>query len=139
LACAVMVYGSLQAQEVPFKKIVLTEKFYGEGIHLVDLNEDGEMDVIFGPFICEGPDFTRRTTYYDPVEFDPHDYSDNYMIGTYDFNGDGYLDIFKYGRAGMQADWFENPGKKGGPWVKHFALEAPGNEARYFVDLDNDG
>ena len=121
-----------------FNKITLTEKFYGEGIHHVDLNRDGEIDVISGPYIYEGPDFSKKTTYYAPEEVDPLKYSENYFIATYDFNGDGQLDIFKYGRAGSKAHWFANPGKGGGAWKEHLALDAPGNEARYFTDLDND-
>ena len=131
--------GSLQGQEVPFKKITLTQKFYGEGIHLVDLDKDGEMDLISGPFIYKGPDFSAKTTYYAVEEIDPLKYSENYFIATYDFNGDGHLDIFKFGRAGSQAHWYANPGAGGGAWKEHLALENPGNEARYFTDLDNDG
>ena len=122
-----------------FKKITLTQKFYGEAIHLVDLDKDGEMDLISGPYIYSGPDFSTKTIYYKPLEYDPHNYSENYYIDTYDFNGDGHLDIFKYGRAGSKAHWYANPGKAGVEWKEYLALEAPGNEARYFTDLDNDG
>ena len=131
--------GSLQAQEVLFKKITLTKKFYGEAIHLVDLNRDGEMDLISGPYIYAGPDFTSKKTYYKAEEFDPHRYGESYFITTYDFNGDGHLDIFKFGRAGHRADWYANPGTDTGEWKQYLALEAPGNEARHFTDLDNDG
>ena len=137
--CLVTLCGSLQAQEIPFKKITLTKKFYGEAIHLVDMNGDGEMDLISGPYIYAGPDFTSKKTYYEAEEVDPHKYAENYFIITYDFNGDGHLDIFKFGRAGHQADWYANPGTDNGTWKKHLALESPGNEARYLTDLDNDG
>jgi hypothetical protein len=122
-----------------FRKITLTEKFYGEGIHHVDLDKDGDIDVISGPFIYQGPDFSTKTTWYEPAEFDPLNYSENYFMAAYDFNGDGHLDIFKYGRAGSKAYWYANPGNAGGMWKEHLALEAPGNEARYFTDLNNDG
>ncbi len=121
-----------------FRKITLTTKFYGEGVHLVDLDKDGAMDVISGPYIYKGPDFTTKTTFYEPKEFDPHNYSENYFMQTYDFNGDGHLDIFKYGRAGSKAYWYLNPGKEGGTWKEYLALDAPGDEARYFTDLNND-
>lgn len=139
LFVCVILCGSLRAQEVPFKKVTLTTKFYGEAIHHVDMNGDGALDLISGPYIYAGPDFTSKTTYYEPEEVDPHKYSENYLIMTYDFNSDGHLDIFKFGRAGMQADWFANPGTGNGVWKKHFALAEPGNEARYLTDLDNDG
>ena len=137
--CVVILCGSLQAQEIPFKKVTLTKKFYGEAIHLVDLNRDGEMDLISGPYIYAGPDFTSKKPYYEVEEVDPHKYAENYFIMTYDFNGDGHLDIFKFGRAGNQANWYANPGTDNGEWKKYLALEAPGNEARYLTDLDNDG
>jgi hypothetical protein len=140
-ACVTLFVGSLRAQKVPFKKITLTKKFYAEGVHAVDLNKDGNMDIISGPFIYDGPDFTSRRAFYDTVAVDPLKYSTNYFIETYDFDGDGDLDIFKYGRAGEEADWYTNPGKDNGNsvWEKHLALETPGDEARYFTDLDKDG
>ncbi|HMJ67630.1 MAG TPA: VCBS repeat-containing protein [Cyclobacteriaceae bacterium] len=140
LVCVMAVTGSLQAQDVPFKKVTLTKKFYGEGIHLVDMNADGKKDVIAGPYIYLGPDFTSSITYCDPLEYDPLNYSESYLMRGYDFNGDKLLDIFKFGRAGSPAFWYQNPGAgKDGFWKAHKVLDAPGDEARYFTDLDKDG
>ena len=107
--CVAILVSSLQAQEVLFKKITLTKKFYGEAIHLTDMNRDGEMDPISGPYIYSRPDFTSKKTYNEAEEVDPHKYAESYLIMIYDFNDDGHLDIFKFGRAGHQTDWYANP------------------------------
>ncbi|HZY79871.1 MAG TPA: VCBS repeat-containing protein [Cyclobacteriaceae bacterium] len=134
----VMCCGSAIAQEVPFKKLTLTKKFYSEGIHMVDMNGDGKKDLIAGPFIYLGPDFQNKITFEEPVEYDPINYSEHYLSCEYDFNGDKLLDIFKFGRAGSPAFWYANPGNDKDLWKAHQILEKPGDEARYFVDLDND-
>src|SRR5436305_695857 len=43
-----------------FKKIRLTDQFWGEGAAVGDFNHDGKMDIACGPFRYEGPAFKNR-------------------------------------------------------------------------------
>src|SRR5471032_940717 len=123
-----------------FKKIQLDEHFWSEGATFGDLNRDGKMDIVSGPYWYEGPDFKVRHEYYPATQtfkrlgsdgkeetipgFEgglgtKNTYSDNFFAFVYDFNGDGWPDILVYGFPGKDASWFENPKGADGPWKRH--------------------
>ena len=57
--------GRATAQELhTFKRIQLSDQFWSEGANFGDLNNDGENDIISGPWWWEGPDFKKRHEYY---------------------------------------------------------------------------
>jgi hypothetical protein len=126
-----------------FQKISLSDKFYSEGCTFGDFNEDGAADFAAGPFWYEGPDFKKRHTIYEPKEFNNSDkgneYSQNFMAFSYDFNADGWIDIFVVGFPGAESPWFENPAGKDEPWKKHIAVKVTDNESPRFADLTGDG
>ena len=127
--------------EIRWKKIVLTDKFYGEGAAFGDFNHDGKMDVVSGPFWYEGPDFNgeKRHEYMPVKAFEPHGYSKNFFAFVHDFNGDGWDDILIVGFPGEAAIWYENPKGKEGHWTAHVALEKVDNESPQFGDLLKNG
>jgi len=137
--CAALVKG----EEPVWKKIKLTDQFYSEGATFADINKDGRVDVVSGPYWYEGPDFTKKHAYYEPKAFDPKAYSDNFFAFTYDFNGDGYPDIFIIGFPGKDASWFENPGAEGlkseAAWKRHKVFDVVDNESPTFADINGDG
>ena len=47
-----------------FQKIRLTDQFWAEGACFGDFNHDGKMDVAYGPFWWEGPEFHVRHEFY---------------------------------------------------------------------------
>jgi hypothetical protein len=49
-----------------FRKIVLNDSFYSEGISAGDINHDGNVDIVAGPFWFEGPDFKVAHEIYPP-------------------------------------------------------------------------
>src|SRR5579871_5605280 len=63
---AFSVVAAQAQQPVPtgeFTKIQLTDEFWAEGMAYGDFNHDGKMDVVYGPYWWEGPDFKVRHTY----------------------------------------------------------------------------
>src|SRR5439155_9103945 len=119
-ACAVV------AAPLPsFQKQVLTDKYFCDGITAGDLNRDGKMDIVAGPFWYEGPDFKTKHEFYPAKEFPPPPSPTDSMFSyVHDFNGDGWPDILVLGRVHLhQAFWYENPKGAAGLWKKHFVFE----------------
>ena len=151
-----------------FKKVQLSDQFWGEGANYGDFNKDGAMDIVSGPFWWEGPDFKKRHEYdksdsrTSPSGKAPFElklgpmtkvmvpgfhgtlgkenaYSDNFFTFTYDLNGDGWTDILIYGFPGKEALWYENPKGKDGLWQRHVAFDVVDNESPQWLDLTGDG
>ena len=118
-----------------FRKTTLDEHFFAEGAAFGDLNGDGQLDAVAGPYWYAGPDFTERHEIYSPVVVDPLKYSENFCAFTYDFNGDGWTDVLVIGFPGAAATWFENPGKKTTSWTRHLAFSSVDNESPVFARL----
>lgn len=155
--------GALQGAEGPrlhtFRKQQLSDQFWSEGAAFGDINRDGKMDVVAGPFWYEGPEFKVRHEYApatrvsksqrdgQPVEFagykgflgNENEYSDNFIAFTHDFNGDGWTDILILGFPGAESFWYENPKGRGGPWQRYVALDVTDNESPTFTDITGDG
>lgn len=135
------------AAEVNFRKIVLTDKYYCDGVTTGDINRDGRPDIVAGPFWYEGPDFTGSHAFYPAVPLEPAPSPSNSMFSfVHDFSGDGWPDILVLGRVHKhEAKWYENPGAeedaagKQPMWKSHFAFERVKGEAPCLQDLDGDG
>jgi hypothetical protein len=143
-----------------FKKFQLTEYFWAEGATYGDFNKDGKMDVVYGPYWWEGPDFKKQHTYGDASRMSnvtkpdgtqqtipgfkgalgtENEYSKNFFAFAHDFNADGWTDILILGFPGEASWWFENPQGKDGKWAQHVAIDVTDNESPNFLDLTGDG
>lgn len=135
-ACAIC----LAAPAAPvFQKLRLSDKFFAEGAYYADFNKDEKLDVVAGPFWYEGPDFQKKHEFRPVKEYDPKNYSDDFITFVGDFNGDGWPDIFIVGMPGEPAYWHQNPAGKEGHWARHPALPNVGNESPVWGDVNGDG
>jgi hypothetical protein len=125
-----------------FDKRWLSGMFYGEGANFGDFNKDGKLDVVSGPYIYDGPDFTVKHEFMPREASDPLHYSKNFFAYTADLNKDGYSDIVIIGFPGQETFWYENPGAKKdagqGGWKEHLALKVTDNESPVLMNLVGD-
>jgi hypothetical protein len=158
-ACAGCAHDSLPVSHT-FKKIQLTDKFWGEGANYGDFNHDGKMDIVSGPYWYEGPDFKIRHEYYPATQsfqttnaegavstiegFEgalgvKNSYSKAFFAFTGDINGDGWTDIIILGFPGEASWWFENPHNKEGHWPRHTIVNVTDDESPTYGDLFKNG
>src|SRR5207237_7927569 len=112
-----------------FQKRWLTAQFYSEGANAGDFNNDGKIDVVAGPFIYDGPDFTIKRAFASFGPFEPLRYSEVFFEFVYDFNHDGWQDVMTIGFPGAEAAWYENPPGKTGEWKRHLIMKSVNDES----------
>ncbi len=123
-----------------FNRVPLSDEYFSEGANFGDLNRDGVMDVVYGPLWFAGPDYKTRHEIYQPKPQNREAYSDHFFHWVYDFNGDGWNDVFVVGFPGTPAFVYENPGRDGAAkhWPKHQVFDWVSNESPHFTNLVGD-
>ena len=145
IALAFIAGSSVISDELKFKKIQLTDKYYCDGVTSADINGDSKPDIVAGPFWFEGPKFMEKHAFYTPVALPPEPSPSNSMFSfAHDFDADGDQDILVLGRVHKhEAKWYENPGPKhlgeATTWKSHAVFERVRGESPTLVDLDGDG
>ncbi len=129
----------VQASTADFEVVQLSESFYCEGASYGDINGDGALDIVSGPFWYEGPEWQTAHEIYEPKLHDPLGYSDNFFVFLLDMNGDQRVDIFRIGFPGQDATWHENPGATRGHWKTHQVFDHVDNESPTLIDITGDG
>ena len=88
-----------------FRMQQLTDFYYAWGAAAADFNHDGVTDVVAGPHVFFGPDYTRRQEIYVQMPRIPSDeYTrDCWMQFVDDFTGDGWADVITASFSGSPA------------------------------------
>lgn len=124
---------------VTFRKHVLSNTFFSEGASVGDINRDGKIDVVAGPYWYEAPDWKpheiRKPGRYDYAR----GYCQSFVQHAMDVNQDGWVDVIIIGFPGREALWYENPQNKGGHWKEHKLAQWACNESPQFIDVDGNG
>ena len=163
LVLATLIVTAAAQEPVPtgeFTRKQLTNQFWAEGANFGDFNKDGKMDIVYGPYWWEGPDFSKRHAYSDDSHVSKikkddgteetfggfkgalsHDneYSANFFAFSHDINGDGWTDILILGFPGDKSWWYENPKGGDAKWTQHVAMDVTDNESPHFIDITGDG
>ena len=121
----------------------LSPFYYGWSADAADFNRDGHLDLISGPYIYYGPDFTRSEEIYPAQAINPStNYSmDDWVVHAYDFTGDGWPDILTTSHAGggkVGAILYVNPKGESRRWEKYTVVEPINSEATLLKDVDGD-
>ena len=133
-------YKNLAIQVRPAEKVSsnfrmqrLSDFYYSWGAGAADVDHDNVHDVISGPHVFYGPDYTRRSEIYLQLTTNP---SDNYTTDAWmqfvsDFTGDGWGDALNCSFAGDSGCYlYVNP--KGEPrrWDKHLVVRGVSDRNR---------
>jgi len=141
IALAVPAIGQAEERALhAFERKQLTDVYYSEGANAGDINGDGQADVVYGPYWFEGPVFDKKHELYAPKPQNREGYADNFFNWIYDFNGDGWNDLFVVGFPGTPAYVYENPKKDGFDqhWKKHQVFDSVANESPHFTNIVGD-
>ena len=131
--------GAVDADKISWQKIQLDDKFRSEGCAVADFNHDGKLDIAAGPVYYAAGDWKLVSMLEKPPEYDPHGYSNSFVNGADDLNGDGWVDLIVVDFPSKETWWFENPGSAGGPWKRHVCTPVSNTESPQYVDVDGDG
>ncbi len=126
-------------QEIQFTKHQIWQEFISEGVAVGDVNNDGQKDILAGPYWFEAPDWTPHEI-RTPKTFDyTKGWSDSFLNFAMDVNQNGWLDFITIGFPGKEAYWYENPQGKDGHWVEHVLDTNACNESPMMADIDGNG
>ena len=121
-----------------FRMQRLNDFFYSWGATASDINHDGVMDVIAGPFYFLGPDYTQRREFTAARSYSPsNNFPEGMVYYSYDFTGDGWPDILCVDSRPVYL--YVNP--KGEPrrWDRYNVVPNATSEIEVFGDIDGDG
>lgn len=149
-----------------FRRDQLTGFFYSEGITAGDLDHNGSMDVVSGPFIYEGPNYSTARELFPPITYNaggPQDgyiekdangvpqagaivhgnYSAVFLSWVNDFDHNGWpdvVDVLGFGpRPTFSAHLFVNPHGEKRDWTNYEIYPIISNEYDELLPKGIDG
>lgn len=138
-------YKDLGRQAVPpeqvsknFRMQKLDDYSYAWDAAVADVNRDGHNDIIAGPYVYYGPDYSVRRELYIASTYSPgNQYAGNMITYAGDFTGDGWPDVLV--TEGRQMALLTNPGNEPRRWTRSMAIPGNISEITLLEDLDGDG
>lgn len=127
-----------------FRKQQISEYYYGWSAAAADFNQDGKLDIVSGPYVYFGPDFTEsREIYPAQVVNASTNYSmEDWVQHASDFTGDGWPDVLTTSHAGggtTGAVLYVNPRGESRRWQKYTVVAPIDSEETVLADIDGDG
>jgi len=122
-----------------FRMQRLNEFFYSWGTDAADVNRDGVLDVIAGPYVYFGPDYTSSREIYLGQSCNPSGFtcSPSRIDVASDFTGDGWPDVAMTGDGGINL--YVNPKNEQRRWNKYRVVDAQALEIMEGHDIFGDG
>ncbi|MCC7007648.1 MAG: DUF1080 domain-containing protein [Acidobacteria bacterium] len=147
-------YADLNARPFEAEKVSanfrarrLSEFYYSYSTAIADFNRDGHQDVVAGPYVYYGPDFSVGRQFYAGITYNPtSEWPVAAMVQlAHDWTGDGWPDVLNMsGNAGNGVGTlFVNPKGENRRWDSFVVMQPPdgviGNEETLLKDIDGDG
>lgn len=126
-----------------FRKQQIGDFYYSWGQSADDFNHDGITDIVSGPHIYYGPEYTTRREIYLALTTNPSTaYStDAWMQFSGDFTGDGWPDVINASFSGANAGitLYVNPKTESRRWDAYRVTDTQQTEVAVVSDVDGDG
>ena len=122
-----------------FRMQRIDEFYYSWGVSAADINHDGVLDVVAGPYYYLGPNFTEKREIYMASTVSPSvQYSATMVNFSHDFTGDGWPDVITT-TAGKPVMLYVNPKGEARRWSKYPVVPTIMTEICQLRDMDGDG
>lgn len=116
----------------------ISDFYYGWSASVADINHDGVLDIVAGPFYFLGPDYqVSREIYVSKTSEVSTQYTPAMVNFAYDYTGDGWPDVLI--ANGRPMSLYVNPRGELRRWDKYNVLPAINSEIAVFKDIDGDG
>jgi len=126
-----------------FRKQQLSDFYYSHSSAAADFNHDGVLDIVSGPYIYYGPDYTKTREIYLAETVNPSTKfaNDAWMQFAADFTGDGWPDVItvSYGAENGGVFLYVNPKGEERRWEKFKVVSNVQSEIAVLRDVDGDG
>jgi len=124
-----------------FRMQRIDDFYYSWGAAAADINHDGVLDIVVGPYYFLGPKYTERREIYWAQTVNP---SNQYPILSMqgfaaDFTGDGWADVLQMQGVGDPVILYVNPKGENRRWDKYEVVPIAQKEVALVADIDGDG
>ena len=124
-----------------FRRQQISDFYYSMTAAAADFNHDGALDIVSGPYIYYGPDYTKRREIALAETTSPSTSFNEYWVEyAADFTGDGWPDIINvsYGQKGG-VYLYVNPKGENRRWEMHKVVSDVQSEIAVLADVDGSG
>ena len=116
----------------------ISDFYYGWCAAAADINHDGIMDIVSGPFYYLGPDYTERREFTAARTYNPSDqFSQGMVCFAYDVTGDGWPDIIMQDQRPVYL--YVNPRGESRRWNRYKIIDNVTTELILLKDIEGDG